>query len=91
MLSLTAKVLKKGGGTEGTVYFRMKSSRTEEKSLTRPRKRRQEGLEPGPVSETVFGEPPAKDHSSVCPWSHTMTPEKPNVVSAEYKGFSNRP
>lgn len=72
MLSLTAKVLKKGGGTEGTVYFRMKSSRKEEKSLTRrPRKRQQEGIEPGPVSETVFGEPPAKDHSSVCPWSHT--------------------
>lgn len=91
MLSLTAKVLK-GGGTEGTAYFILKSSRTEEKSLTRrPKKRWQEGLEPGPVSETVFGELPAKDHSSVCPRSHTMTLQKPNVVSAEYKGFSSRP
>lgn len=91
MLPLGAKVLE-GGGTEGTACFILKSSRTEKKSLTRrPRKGWQEGLEPGPVSETVFGELPAKDHSSVCPWGHMMTLKKPNVVSAEYKGFSKRP
>lgn len=75
MLPLEAKVLK-GGGTEGTACFILKSSRTEKKSLTRrPRKGWQEGLEPGPFSETVFGELPAKDHSSLSLGSHDDTIE----------------